>query len=80
MTEMDILGAVAQVGFPIAVAVWLLWKGYTQDKEYLKALQDLATLMREHTQQKEIVLDLLKKCQDDLRASYLEMKRYPPTP
>jgi hypothetical protein len=78
MTEIDLLGAVAQVGFPIAVAVWLLWKGYTQDKEYLKALQDLATMMRDHTQQKDDLMNMIQKCQDDLRASYLEMKRYPP--
>jgi len=80
MTEMDLLGAVAQVGFPIAVAIFLLWKGYNQDKEYLKALQDLSATMREHTQQKDAVLELLQKCQEDLRASYLEIKRYPPNP
>ena len=77
MTEIDLLGAVAQVGFPIAVAVFLLWKGYNQDKEYLKALQELATLMREHTRQKETITDMLQKCQEDLRASYMELKRYP---
>lgn len=60
MTEIDLLGAVAQVGFPIAVAVFLLWKGYNQDKEYLKALQDLATLMREHVAQKDQALEMLK--------------------
>jgi hypothetical protein len=80
MTELTLLEAVAQVGFPIAVAVFLIWKGYTQDKEYLKALQDLATLMREHASQKDAVLELLQKCQEDLRASYLEIKRYPPNP
>jgi len=72
VTEISLLEAVAQVGFPIAVAVFLIWKGYTQDKEYLKALQDLATLMREHSMQKESALALLQKCQEDLRASYLE--------
>ena len=61
MVETEILEAVAQVGFPIAVACFLLWKGYTQDKEYLKALQDLATLMREHTSQKDAALEMLKK-------------------
>jgi hypothetical protein len=77
MTEIDLLGAVAQVGFPIAVAVFLLWKGYNQDKEYLTALQDLSTLMREHGAQKDAALEMLQKCQDELRASYMEMKRYP---
>jgi hypothetical protein len=43
MTEIDILQAVAQVGFPIAVAVFLLWKGYTQDKEYLAVLIEIKT-------------------------------------
>lgn len=61
MVETEILEAVAQVGFPIAVACFLLWKGYTQDKEYLKALQDLATLMREHVSQKDAALEMLKK-------------------
>jgi len=61
MIESTLLEAVAQVGFPIAVATFLLWKGYTQDKEYLKALQDLAALMREHVIQKDAALDMLKK-------------------
>lgn len=61
MTEIDLIGATAQVGFPIAVVVFLLWKGYTQDKEYLKALQDLATLMREHISQKDQAIELLKR-------------------
>ncbi len=61
MTEIDMLGAVAQVGFPIAVAVFLLWKGYTQDKEYLKALQDLSAALREHMRQKDEALLLLRE-------------------
>ncbi len=47
MSEIDLLGAVAQVGFPIAVAIFLLWKGYTQDQEYLKVLQQLKTEIEE---------------------------------
>ncbi len=61
MTDITLLEAVAQVGFPIAVACFLLWKGYNQDKEYLKALQDLATLMREHMKMKDQALEMLKK-------------------
>ena len=61
MVETEILEAVAQVGFPIAVATFLLWKGYTQDKEFLKALQDLSTLMREHISQKDQMIEMLKK-------------------
>ena len=41
MTEIDLITAVSQVGFPIAVAVFLLWKGYTQDQEFLKVLTEL---------------------------------------
>jgi len=61
MTEMDVVQVIGQVGFPIAVAVFLLWKGYNQDKEYLKALQDLGTLMREHMKQKDEALELLRE-------------------
>ncbi len=41
MSDIDLMQAVAQVGFPIAVACFLLWKGYTQDKEYLQVLTEL---------------------------------------
>lgn len=77
MTEMALLEAVAQVGFPIAVAVFLLWKGYTQDKEYLKALQELSTALREHMRQKDEALRQLRESQDAVTAAYLEGKRYP---
>ncbi len=75
MIETTLIEAVAQVGFPVAVAIFLLYKGYTQDKEYLKALQDLATLMRDHVEQKDVLLTLLQKSQDDLRDAYLELKK-----
>jgi len=78
MTEIDLIPAIGQVGFPIAVAAFLLWRGYTQDKEFLKILQELAIQIRTHTDQKETVVEMLQKCQEELRASYLEMKRYPP--
>lgn len=42
MTEFDIINVISQVGFPIAVAAFLLWKGYTQDKEFLSVLQKLS--------------------------------------
>ncbi len=77
MTEIDLLGAVAQVGFPIAVAVFLLWKGYNQDKEYLAALQELSTLMREHMKQKDVAIEMLKSAQEAKTAAFLETKRYP---
>ena len=61
MTDVDLVNLVVNQGFATAVAVFLLWKGYTQDKEYLKVLQDLSTLMREHISQKDAALDMLKK-------------------
>lgn len=45
--DIDIVQIVSQTGFPIAVAVFLLWKGYTQDVEFLKVLQDLTNEIRE---------------------------------
>lgn len=42
MMELDILGAVAQVGFPIAVASWLLIKGAQQHDRYIKLLERIA--------------------------------------
>lgn len=42
MTELDLLGAVAQVGFPIAVASWLLIKGAQQHERYIKLLERIA--------------------------------------
>ena len=50
MTEIDLITAVSQVGFPIAVAVFLLWKGYTQDQEFLK----------DHTERKKEILEIRK--------------------
>ncbi len=54
MTEFDIVQIVSQVGFPITTSVFLLWKGYTQDKEYLSILTELKTeiseLRKEHLQ------------------------------
>ncbi len=61
MIETELIEAIAQVGFPITVAVFLLWKGYTQDQEYLKALQKLTTLLEEHIRQKDAALDMLKE-------------------
>lgn len=77
MTEIDIIGATAQVGFPIAVAMFLLWKGYTQDKEYLKALQDLSAALREHMRQKDEALKMLQDTHGAMTTAILENKRYP---
>ena len=47
MSEIDILQAVSQVGFPIAVSAFLLWKGYTQDKEFLMLVKTTRELLQE---------------------------------
>jgi len=57
----DILMANADKGFAYFVAVWLLWKGYTQDKEFLVVLTELKNSMMAHTKQKDEVLDILTK-------------------
>jgi len=77
MTEMTLLEAVAQVGFPIAVAVFLLVKGYTQDKEYLAALQKMNTLLEMHIAQKDEALKMLQNTQGAMTTAILENKRYP---
>lgn len=45
--ETDIVQLISQTGFPIAVAVFLLYKGYTQDVEFLKVLQALTAEIKE---------------------------------
>lgn len=47
MVDIDLVSLVSQTGFPIAVAVYLLWKGYTQDKEYLVVMQQMLAEIRE---------------------------------
>jgi len=61
MTEMDLVSLISQTGFPIAVAAWLLWKSYTQDKEYLAVLQKLSLQIDEHIKQKDEALEMLKQ-------------------
>lgn len=61
MIEIDPVTLISQTGFPIGVSIWLLWKGYTQDREYLKALQDLTACMREHMRQKDQLVEMLRK-------------------
>lgn len=54
MTEIDIITAISQVGFPIAVSVFLLWKGYTQDKAYMQVLTELKTEILEIRKELEV--------------------------
>lgn len=61
MIEIDIVQLVSQTGFPIAVATYLLWRGHVQDREYLKALQELTSLLKEHIRQKDEAIQLLKE-------------------
>lgn len=34
---------ISQIGFPIFVAVWLLWKGDQQNRQIVEALNELKT-------------------------------------
>jgi hypothetical protein len=53
----------ADQGFAYFVAVYLLYRYHTTDREYLKVLQDLSATMHEHTRQKDEVLQMLKEAQ-----------------
>lgn len=61
MTELDLVALIGQTGFPIAVAAFLLWKGYTQDLRYLEILQKISDQIAEHTRMKDETLALLKQ-------------------
>ena len=76
MSELDIIGAISQVGFPIAAAAFLLWKGYTQDQKYLERLEELSAQIQKHIEQTESALQILKQDLDCFRAKLLEQKRY----
>lgn len=39
----NIAQLISQMGFPIFVAVWLLWKGDQQNRQIVEALNDLKT-------------------------------------
>lgn len=39
----NIAQLISQMGFPIFVAVWLLWKGDQQNKQIVDALNELKT-------------------------------------
>lgn len=39
----NIAQLISQMGFPIFVAVWLLWKGDQQNRQIVDALNDLKT-------------------------------------
>ncbi len=56
----DLILPFADKGFAYAVAIFLLWKGYTQDKEYLLVLTQLKNEMIKHTDQKDAVIEMLK--------------------
>lgn len=61
MPDVDIVPLISQTGFPIAVAAFLLWKGYTQDKEFLEILQKLSDQIADHTKTKDESLAMLKQ-------------------
>ena len=51
----------ADKGFAYAVSIFLLWKGYMQDKEYLQVLTELKNSMQQHIEQKEALIDMMKE-------------------
>ncbi len=55
----ELIQAVAQVGFPIAVSCFLLWKGYTLDREYLSVLTEMRDELRNHTAEKEKFMEVI---------------------
>ncbi len=61
MTIEAVLATYADKGFAYALAVYLLWRYHTTDREYLKVLQELSTTLKEHIRQKDLALEMLKK-------------------
>jgi hypothetical protein len=49
----------ADNGFAYAVAIFLLYKGYTQDKEYLDVLHDIKTEMCIHVKEQEQLIEMI---------------------
>jgi len=43
----ELVDLVSQTGFPIGVSIFLLYKGYTQDKAFLVALTKLDSSIRD---------------------------------
>lgn len=58
MSEIELLPAISQVGFPIAVSVYLLWKGYTQDQQFLQVLTELKTEIMEIRKEHNRILEV----------------------
>jgi hypothetical protein len=61
MTVEAALAAYADKGFAYALAVYLLWRYHTTDREYLRVLQELSSTLKEHIRQKDEALTLLKE-------------------
>lgn len=61
MTIESMLATYADKGFAYALAVYLLWRYHTIDREYLKVLTELSTSLKEHMRQKDQALEMLKK-------------------
>jgi len=40
-----VIRAIATLGFPIAVACWLLWRDYTQTKPMIELLTRISTIL-----------------------------------
>lgn len=51
MSEFDLIAIIGQVGFPVAVATFLLWKSYNQDQKYLEVLTQMSDRLEEICQE-----------------------------
>ena len=50
MEGMDILvQTISNVGFPIAISVYLIWSGTKRDEKYQRALEDLRKTVENNT-------------------------------
>ncbi len=61
MTVETFLLSYADKGFAYALAIYLLWRYHTTDREYLKVLQEISTTLKEHIRQKDQAIEMLKK-------------------
>lgn len=63
MTLETVVTSYADKGFAYAVAIYLLYRYHTIDREYLKVLTELSTSLKEHMRQKDEALEMLKDAQ-----------------
>lgn len=57
----DLIFQYVDKGFAYAVAIFLLWKGHSQDKEYLTVLTEIKNELVNHVKEKEALIKYLEK-------------------